>query len=215
MRKSIAILGMGRFGQFLTKELSEKNADVLIADSDSRIINQYAPLVSNAVIVDLTDPDAIRNIGLSNIDVAVVAMGSSIEASIMCVMVAKELGIPHVIAKAASERMGDILKRVGADEIIYPEKESATQTARKLMSQNLLEYYPLGDNLCLVNIVPRTEWLGKTLRELRLRNRYHINVVAIRKRGDTNARIDPELMLTPETELIVIAEPKDLSQLTD
>lgn len=215
MRKSIAILGMGRFGQFLTKELSEKNADVLIADSDSRIINQYAPLVSNAVIVDLTDPDAIRNIGLSNIDVAVVAMGSSIEASIMCVMVAKELGVPHVIAKAASERMGDILKRVGADEIIYPEKESATQTARKLMSQNLLEYYPLGDNLCLVNIVPRAEWLGKTLRELRLRNRYHINVVAIRERGDTNARIDPELTLTPETELIVIAEPKDLSHLTD
>ena len=125
--KAIAILGMGRFGQFLADELCANGADVLIADNDERIINQYASKVSEAVIVNLMDPEATKNIGLSDVDIAIISMGSSLEASIMCVSVAKEQGVPRIIAKAASERMGEILKLVGADEIIYPEKEMREQ----------------------------------------------------------------------------------------
>ena len=117
MKKSIAILGMGRFGQFLADELCANGADVLIADNDERIVNQYSGIVSEAIVTNLQDPEAIKNIGLGDMDLVIVSMGSSLEASIMCVSVAKELGVPRIIAKAASDRMGEILMRVGADEI--------------------------------------------------------------------------------------------------
>lgn len=216
MGKSIAILGMGRYGQFLMHELCKMGADVLIADNDELVVNQFAGLVSDAIVVDLHDPDAIKNIGLQAMDTVVVSMGSSLESSIMCVMVAKELGVSHVIAKAASTRMGDILTRVGADEIIYPEREIAAQTARKLMSDNFLEFFHISDDLCVISLTPKKEWLGKSLGELRLRNRYEINVVAIRHPdGTVKAGIDPAAPLTEGIELLVIANPNKLKRLED
>ena len=182
-------------------------ADVLIADNDERIINQFAGQVSDAVIVDLLDPEAIKTIGLNEMDLVVVSMGSSLEASIMCISVAKELGVPRIIAKAASDRMGKILKLVGADEIIYSEKESARQTARRILSPNILDYFILDDTLSVISMRPEAEWIGKSLNELRLRARYHMNVAAIRdKNGKTHANIDPTAPLTEDMELIVIAE---------
>lgn len=216
MSKSIAILGMGRFGSFLAQELSENGADVLIADSDRQIVNQYAGLCSAALTADLTNPEAIRNLGLDEMDLVVVAMGSSLEASIMCVMVAKEAGVPTVIAKAASERMGEILKRVGADEIIYPEKSSARETARKVLSSNFLEYFHLSGDLCVINMTPKPEWVGKTLSELRLRNRYRVNIVAVREEsGQMHVQIDPDRPLTDSMQLLVITETKNLNRLKD
>ena len=207
MKKSIAILGMGRFGQFLADELVANGADVLIADNDERIVNQYAGIVSEAVVVDLLDTEAVKKIGLGDMDLVVISMGSSLEASIMCISVAKELGVPRIIAKAASDRMGEILKRVGADEIIYPEKESAMQTARRVISSNVLDYFILDDNLSVISMRPEPEWIGKSLNELRLRARYHMNVAAIRdKNGKMHANIDPTVPLTEDMEIIVIAE---------
>ncbi len=216
MNKSIAILGMGRFGQFLAEELSKNGADVLIADNDEKIVNQYSGIVSDAVIADLTDTRSIKNIGLSGMDLVIVTMGSSLEASILCVMVAKECGVPRVIAKAASDRMGEILRLVGADEIIYPEKESALQNAHKILSANFLEYFSLDEDLCIINMRPKAEWIGKSLSELRLRNRYGINVVAIREKdGSLSARIDPEKPLTEDAQILVLSETKELKRLKD
>lgn len=210
MNKSIAVLGMGRFGQFLTAELCKKGADVLIADADEETIRRFSDSVSSAIKADLCDPESIRAIGLGEVDVAVVSMGSSLEASIMCVMMAKELGVPYVIAKAASLRMGDILRRVGADEIIYPEKESAELTARRLMSADFLEFFNLGSELCVFGMRPKKEWIGKTLRELKLRDRYKINVVAIREGGRTSATMDPDEPLNAACELFAVASKEDL-----
>ena len=106
MKKSIAVLGMGRFGQFLTDALCKKGADVLIVDEDEETIRRFSGVVSCAIKADLCDPEAIRAVGLADVDIAVVSMGSSLESSFMCVMVAKELGVPYLIAKAASLRMG-------------------------------------------------------------------------------------------------------------
>ena len=147
MKKSIAVLGLGRYGQFLADALCRQGADVLVADDDEEIIQRFAPMVSCAVKADLNEPGAIRNLGLNDVDTVVVSMGSSLESSIMCVMVAKEMGIPHVIAKAASLRMGDILRRVGADEIVYPEKESAEATARRLLSSDFIEFFVAQEHL--------------------------------------------------------------------
>ena len=157
MKKSIAVLGMGRFGQFLTAELSRNGADVLIADDNEENIRKFANEVSCAIKADLNDPEVIRGLGLAGVDTVVVAMGSSLDASIMCVMVAKELGVHRVIAKAASLRMGEILRRVGADEIIYPEKESAELTARRLMSSDFLDFFNLGSELCVFSMKPKKD----------------------------------------------------------
>ena len=206
MKKSIAVLGLGRFGQFLTAELSKNGADVLIADDDEETVRKFANQVSCAIKADLNDPEVIRGLGLSGVDTVVVAMGSSLDASIMCVMVAKELGVPYVIAKAASLRMGEILRRVGADEIIYPEKESAELTARRLLSSDFLEFFDLGSELCVFSMKPKKDWIGKSLRELRLRDRFQLNIMAIRENGVTSATMDPDQPLTADAELFAVAK---------
>lgn len=213
MKKSIAVLGLGRFGQFLTAALCKGGADVLIADDSEENVRKFANDVSCAVTADLNDPEIIRGLGLSGVDTVVVSMGSSLDSSIMCVMVAKELGVPHVIAKAASLRMGEILRRVGADEIIYPEKESAELTARRLLSSDFLEFFDLGSELCVCSLKPKKEWIGKTLRELRLRDRYRLNVVAIRENGQTSASPDPDEPLNESCELFAVLERSTLEQL--
>ena len=213
MKKSIAVLGMGRFGQFLTAELSKNGADVLIADGDEEIIRKFANRVSCAIKADLNDPEVIRGLGLAGVDTAVVSMGSSLDASIMCVMVAKEVGVPYVIAKAASLRMGEILRRVGADEIIYPEKESAELTARRLLSSDFLEFFELGSELCVFSMKPKKEWVGKTLRELNLRGRLKLNVIAMRENGHTSATMDPDRPLSAEAELFAVADHEALDKL--
>ena len=206
MKKSIAVLGMGRYGQFLTDALCRQGADVLIADDNEEILQKFAGRVSCAVRANLSEPDAIRNLGLNDVDTVVVSMGSSLESSIMCVMVAKELGVPHVIAKAASLRMGDILMRVGADEIVYPEKESAEASARRLISADFLEFFNLGGGLCVFAIKPKKAWIGKSLRELRLRDNHRLNVVAIRERGKSSVSVDPDRPLTEHDELYAVTE---------
>ena len=206
MKKSIAVLGMGRFGQFLTAELSKNGADVLIADDNEETVRRFANMVSCAIKADLNDPDVIRGLGLQGVDTAVVSMGSSLDASIMCVMVAKELGVPHVIAKAASLRMGEILRRVGADEIIYPEKESAELTARRLMSSDFLDFFNLGSELSVFSMKPKKDWIGKSLRELRLRDRYQLNVIALRENNVTSASMDPDQPLIADCELFAVAK---------
>lgn len=213
MKNSIAVLGMGRFGQFLTAALSRDGADVLIADNDEETIRKYANLVSCAVKADLNDPEVIRGLGLSGVDTVVVAMGSSLDASIMCVMVAKELGVPRVIAKAASLRMGEILRRVGADEIIYPEKESAELTARRLMSSDFLDFFNLGSELCVFSMKPKKDWIGKSLRELRLRDRYQLNVIAIRENGRTSATMDPDQPIDATSEIFAVAKQDDMDRI--
>lgn len=215
MDKSIAVLGMGRFGRYIAEQLSFYGADLMIVDGDSETVNQLSSLASTAVSADLTDTDAIKALGLADMDIVVVTMGSSLEASVMCTMIAKELGVPRVIAKAASDRMGEILKRVGADEIIYPEKEVAFSTARKILSSNFLEYYNLDDDLCVVRMKPRAEWVGKTLANLRLRNQYDVNVVTIQqKNAPLSTSPDPNLPIAEDATLLVVAKKKDLRHLS-
>ena len=213
MKKTFAILGMGRYGQFLTDALCKQGADVLIADASEDALNRFSSRVSAAVVANLEVPEAIRNIGLNDVDTVIVAMGSSLEASIMCVMIAKELGVRYVIAKAASLRMGDILRRVGADEIVYPEKESAELTARRLTSSDFLDFFDLGDELCVFGMRPKRDWIGRSLLELRLRDRFRLNVVAIRRDGKTTASVDPGAPLTEKDELYIVTERDNLDRL--
>ena len=179
--KTFAVLGLGRFGMGVADELMDKGAEVLAVDRDERLIEENARKYTQAVIADLTDADEIRQLGLGSMDAVIVAMSENLEASIMCVMIAKESGVHRVIAKAGNRRKGEILKKVGADQIVFPEQESGIRTASQLMFHDVLRFFDLTSDLVIVEMEPHREWYGKTLFELNLRKRYGINVIAFRK----------------------------------
>ncbi len=132
-KKTYAVLGMGRFGRGVALALAQNGEEVMIVDKNSEVIEQYASQVTYAIAADLADEEAVQELGLGNMDVVVVGMGMDLEASILAVMISKESGVKDIIAKAASKRMGDILLRVGADRIIYPEEEMGKRVAKGLI----------------------------------------------------------------------------------
>lgn len=213
MSKSIAVFGLGRFGKSLALTLSRGGADVMAVDRDPDIIDAISPEVAYAVVADLENADAVKGLGLEKMDLAVVAVGSDLAASIMAVMVSKEAGIPRVIAKAADERMGEILKRVGADKIIFPEIDSGEREARALLSDNVLDYFEVDRNICLIELTPKADWVGKSLRDLRLRDRERINVVAVKNHHEMRAHIDPDRPLEKDTILLVVTEKSNLGRI--
>ena len=211
--KSYAVFGLGRFGRKVALTLYNLGADVMVVDRDQELLEKFSGHSTYAIQADLSDPEDIKGLGLENTDVVIVAMGSDLTSSIMSVMVSKEVGVPYVMAKAADERMGSILEKVGADKVIFPEEETAARTARKLMSDTFLEFFDIDDNLCLLEMKPKKEWVGKNLIELNLREKYSINVVAIKSHSGMKSYIDPKKPLKEDTELLVIAEKDDLNKL--
>ncbi len=211
---SFAVFGLGKYGKSVANRLLESGADVMVVDNDEDIIESYSSVATTAIIADLTDPEAIKALGISNIDCAIVAMGMSLEASIMCTMVAKECGVKWVVAKAGSERMGSVLSKVGADEIIYPEEESGYRTARSLIASNFLEYFEFNEDICIVEMLPKSKWVGKTLKELNLRQKYGANVVAI-KGDDMEQFVDPDEPLKENKTLLVLIHKNNLKRLQD
>lgn len=213
MSKSYAVLGLGRFGKKVAFTLYDLGMDVMVVDREQDDLEAIADHVTYVVQADLTNPDSIKGIGLENMDVVIVTMGSDLTASIMSVMVSKELGVKQVIAKAADERMGAILKKVGADKVIFPEEETGERVARKLMSDNFLEFFDIDDNLCLIEMKPKEEWIGKNLIELSLRETYSINVVAIKNKHSMESYIDPKKPLGEKTSMLIVVDKKDLAKL--
>ena len=213
MGKSIAVFGLGRFGKSLALSLAEMGMDVMVADRHPEILETISDKVAYAIEADLGSAESIEGLGLENMDVLVVATGSKLETSIMSVVVAKELGVPLVIAKAYDERMGAILKKVGADKVIYPEEESGQRTAKLLFSDSFLEFFDIDSDLCILEMKTKKEWVGKNLMELDLRKKYKINVIAVKIDGKMHLVMDPERLITEDDIFLVAADPKKLKLL--
>ncbi len=214
MKKKVAVLGLGRFGKSLARSLYDAGAEVMVVDRDPSILDSMNDTFSYGITADLSAEEAIRGLGLEEMDIVVVAMASDLAASVMSVMLAKELGVPLVMAKAYDDRMGKILTRIGADRIIFPEEETGIRTARKLLSENFLEFFEIDDDLCLLEMKPKTEWVGKTLIELNLREKYQMNVVAIRNPEDLgHTLVNPKVPIAADSEMLVILERKALDRL--
>lgn len=213
MDKSFAVIGLGRYGASVALALMDAGAEVLAVDNNPENISEIADSVTRAVTADVSDPNVIKNLGISNMDAVIVAMSEELEASIMSVMVSKELGVPYVMAKAKDARMEDILKRVGADKVVYPEFESGLRTAHKLVSTSFLEFFDLSDNISMVEMMPKAAWVGHSLKELNLRHHYHINVIAIKSKNEIRAVLDPDAPLKEDEPLLITVEKKDLKKL--
>ena len=213
VKKTYAVFGLGRYGVAVARELVSNGAEVIAVDLDERIVNAAADELPVCKCADITDPDVIRQLGIANVDVVIVAMANNLEASVMAVTLCKEIGVKTVIAKSANEMHQKILTRVGADKVVFPENESGIRLAKNLLSSGFVDMVSLARNVSMVELDVRKEWLGKNLIELNLRKKYSINVVAVRRGDAVSVDIDPHAPLKEEDNLIVIADPEKLAKL--
>lgn len=212
-KKTYAVLGLGRYGTAVAKELVKNGADVIAVDKNEQIVQDSSVYLPICKCVDITDPEVISELGISNADVVIVAMASSLEGSILAITLCKEAGVKTVIAKCANETHRKILKRVGADTVVFPENESGTRLAKNLLTSGFTDILTLSDDLSLVELAARDEWVGKSLKELNLRKKYTVNVVAFRKNGKITAPVNHEELLDKDTEIIAIVNTAKLSKL--
>lgn len=214
IHKTYAVFGLGRYGSAVALELVQSGAEVLAVDADPDIVNAFAEKIPLCKCADVTDPAVIRQLGISNIDVVIIAMAQELEASVMAVMLCKEAGVPKVIAKCSSEMHRQILQKVGADMAVLPESESGTRMARNLLSSGFLDIFELSSDVAMVEVEVKDEWVGKTIRELNLRRRFDMNIVAVCQGENVNISIDPEMSLSKDMRLVVIAHTDRLSRLS-
>jgi trk system potassium uptake protein TrkA len=176
-----AVIGLGRFGSSLAKELMNLGHEVLGIDKDEEAVDEMAEKLTHAVVADTTDEEVLKSLGIRNFDCAVVAIGDDIQASIMTAILLKDLGVRQVVAKAISELHGKVLMKIGVDRIIYPERDMGIRVAHQLVSPNLLDFIDLSPEYTLVELTVPKHMSGKTLKMLDLRARFGCSVVAINK----------------------------------
>lgn len=213
MKKTYAVFGLGRYGVAVARELVESGMEVIAVDSDEAIVNAAAGELPLCKCADVTDPEVIKQLGISNVDVVIIAMANNLEASVMAVTLCKEIGVKTVIAKCANEMHQKILTRVGADKVVFPENESGIRLAKNLLSSGFVDMVSLAKNVSMIELDIKPEWVGKNLIELNLRKKYSINVVAIRKGDAVSVDIDPHEALDESDKLIVIANTAKLAKL--
>lgn len=213
INKSYAVLGLGRYGLAVAKELVNNGAEVLAVDSDENIVNSAIADIPFCKCADITDLEVIKQLGIANIDVVIIAMANNLEASVMAVMLCKEVGVKTVIAKCANETHRKILSKVGADKVVLPESESGIRLAKNLLSSGFVDVIELSNDVSLIDIDVKPEWIGKTLVELNLRKKYAMNVIAIRQGNDLQINIDPAMKLSETMKLVVIINTSKLNKL--
>ena len=213
INKSYAVFGLGRYGIAVAKELVNNGADVLAVDIDEDIVNSAVADIPFCRCADITDPEVIKQLGISNVDVVVIAMANNLEASVMSVILCKEAGVNMVIAKCADEMQGKILCKVGADKVVYPENESGVRLAKNLLSAGMVDLIDLSEDISVIEIPVREKWVGKTLIELDLRKKYAINIIAIRNGQDILVNVDPNVQLSKEMQLVVIINKTNINKL--
>lgn len=211
--KSYAVFGLGRYGRAVAEELVKSGAQVIAVDSNQERVNALAGSIPICKCADVTDPNVIKQLGISNVDVVIISMASSLEASIMATVLCKEAGVKTVVAKCSGEMQQRVLSRVGADRVVLPESESGKRLAKNLISSGFVDVIELSENVSMVELDVRDEWEGKTLIELNLRKKYSINVVAIKEDDKVYVDIDPSRPLKREVKLVVIADTLKLAKL--
>ena len=212
-KKSFAILGLGKFGQSIALELSKAGAEVLAVDSDEDRVQEMASYITYAVTADICDTMAMDALGLSNMDAVIVAVTGNLDASIMGTIYAKEVGVPFVLAKAKDEIHSRILQKVGADKVIIPEQSSAIRIAKNIISGNFIDFIELSETIRMVEFSILPEWANRTLKDLNLRKKYKVNVIAIKQNDEIIITPDPDMILSPDVSLLMIADKKDLAKL--
>ncbi|WP_024614983.1 TrkA family potassium uptake protein [Clostridium sp. Ade.TY] len=213
VKKQFVVIGLGRFGSSVAETLYGLGNDVLVIDKDEDLIQDISDKVTHAVQMDATDEGALRTLGLRNFDVAVVTIGSNIQASVMVTLLVKELGVKYIIAKGNSDLHAKVLYKIGADRVILPEKDMGVRVAHNLVSESILDFIELSPDYSIMEIECPEEWNNKTIRELKLRSKYGINVMAIKRDDEINLSPPADFVINSKDIIVAIGSAEDLSKL--
>ena len=212
MGKQFAVFGLGSFGKSVALTLQSFGCDVIAVDNCYEKIQDIADSVSYAMCGDVTEPEFMKTIGARNLDGAVIAVSENLEAAIMATMISKEMGISYVLVKAMDDLQGKILEKVGADSIVYPEIDMGERVAKKLISTEFIDWIELSPDYSLTEKLLPKQWEGKSLAELRVREKYGINVIGILKEDKMDMALDPSKPLQPDDMLFIIGKNSDLEK---
>ncbi|AGB41977.1 K+ transport system, NAD-binding component [Halobacteroides halobius DSM 5150] len=212
MRQFI-VVGLGRFGTSVATTLANKEHDVLAIDIDEEKVQEISNQVTHAVQADATSEETLQKLGVDEFDIAIVAIGSNIHGNILATLVLKELGVSHVVVKAQDNLHGKLLSKVGADKVVYPERDMGARVANNLVSANVLDYIELAPNYSIAELIASDKLTGKSLKELDLRSKFGVNVLAIKSNDDVNVSPEAEAVINANDVLVVMGQEKGLSQL--
>ena len=210
-KQSFVVLGLGRFGSSVARSLCELGHEVLAVDRDEKLVEAIAPDVTQAVQANAVDEDALAELGVQNFDAAIVAIGTDIRASILATVLLKEAGVPKVLAKAVDDLHARVLYKVGADRVIFPERDMGQRVARSLVAPNILDLMALSDDDQIAELTLPTNWAGKTIVELNIRRNFGVSVLGIHRGGKFLTSPGAETMLMAGDVLLVMGKKEALS----
>ena len=210
--KSILLIGLGRFGKHVAMKLHELNHEVMAIDRCEERVEEILPYVTNAQIGDSTNELFLKSLGVGNYDVCIVAIGNDFQGSLETTSLLKELGAKLVVSRAARDVQAKFLLRNGADEIVYPEKQLANWTAIRYSSDHIFDYIELADDYAIFEIDIPDSWLGKTVGEINIRQKYNINIMAVRRNGKLELTVTPDTRFSSDEALLVLGKSKDIQK---
>ena len=204
--KSYVVIGLGRFGSTLARQLCKLGAEVLAMDVHNDLVQQVAEDVTHAVVGDAQDKDVLRALGVRDFDCAIVAIGTNLAASVLTVMNLQELGVPYIICKAHDETHSRVLQKLGVNKVVIPEQENAARLARSLNSHNVLDYIELSEDYGILEIPAPKNWIGKTLKELNIRAKLGVNIIAVENGGKTNVSPSADYTIREGDIMVVLGD---------
>lgn len=208
--KQFAVIGLGRFGSSVAKTLTAQGYEVLAIDDDQGRIQEIAPIVTHAIQADAKDEQTLKAIGIRNFDVVIVAIGQDIQASILVTVLLKELGVKYVVTKATNDLHGKVLTKVGADKVVYPERDMGARVAHSLVSSNVLDHIEISPDYSILEVIAPESLVGKTLKDSGLRARLGVNILAIRRGKEIIVSPSPDVPIQETDILVAIGENKNL-----
>lgn len=204
--KSYVVIGLGRFGSCMARQLCALGGEVLAIDTSHELVQQIAGDVTNAVVADAQDKDVLKALGVGECECAVVAIGDGLSASVLATMNLKELGVPYIVCKASNEINRKVLLKLGADKVLLPEREVAERMARSLISPNVLEYIELSKDYGIVEVAAPKSWLGKSIRDLNVRAKLGVNIIAVKQNDSVNVSPPADYVVQKEDIMVILGD---------
>jgi len=212
-KQSFIIIGLGTFGTSLVRTLAQKNVELLVIDKDPKRLEEISSMVLNAVCADASNPDVLKQLGVSNFDGAVVSMGHELESSVLITMQLKEMGVKYVMAKAINEIEARVLRKVGADKVISPDKETGIRIANQMIHGNYFEAIELSFEYSITDFTAPFVWIEKALRDINVRSKYGINVIAVKKGEETLVNPSADYVIKDDDILVILGKNEQIQKL--
>jgi trk system potassium uptake protein len=212
MKKEFAVIGLGRFGGSICQELSEQGVPVMAIDNNEERVNKFAAIASHAVCADTTDEQVLKSLGIRNFDHVIVAIGDNIQASILTTLMLKELGVNKITVKAQNDYHEKVLRKIGADFVVHPERDMGRRIAHNIVSNNVLDYLELSDEHSIAEIVASSKLGGNSIIDLNIRAKYGINIVAIKRGNDILVSPQADELIFTGDILIIIGADADINR---